>query len=102
MLRLRWLAVGGLLLIGLLYVQPVRSYRETSAALDRRSAEVSALREERRQLERRLADSTSDAALLRQARRLGFVKPGERLYIVKGIGAWRRAQGQRSTIEQDG
>jgi len=37
-LRLRWLAVGGLLLIGLLYVQPVRSYRETSAALDRRSA----------------------------------------------------------------
>jgi hypothetical protein len=26
----------------------------------------------------------------REARRLGYVKPGERLFIVKGIGAWRR------------
>ncbi len=27
-------------------------------------------------------------ALVREARRLGLVKPGERLFIVKGISAW--------------
>ena len=31
------------------------------------------------------AASTSDAALAREARRLGLVKPGEQLFIVKGI-----------------
>jgi len=29
------------------------------------------------------------------------VKPGERLYIVKGIAAWRRAR-HRATIARDG
>jgi hypothetical protein len=28
--------------------------------------------------------------LVREARRLGLVKPGERLFIVKGIPAWRK------------
>jgi hypothetical protein len=42
-------------------------------------------------LERRLAASTSTEALAREARRLGFVKPGQHLYIVKGIPAWLRA-----------
>ena len=27
--------------------------------------------------------------LVREARRLGFVKPGEQLFIVRGIAAWR-------------
>jgi hypothetical protein len=27
---------------------------------------------------------------VREARRLGLVKPGERLFIVKGIAAWRK------------
>jgi hypothetical protein len=26
---------------------------------------------------------------VREARRLGFVKPGEQLFIVRGIAAWR-------------
>jgi hypothetical protein len=33
----------------------------------------------------------SDAALAREARRIGYVKPGERLFIVKGISSWQRA-----------
>jgi len=28
--------------------------------------------------------------LIREARRLGLVKPGERLFIVRGIAAWRK------------
>ena len=99
---LRWLALAGLVLIGFFYYQPVRSYFETRDALERRLAEVQALERERRILERGLASSSTDAAVARVARRLGFVKPGERLVIVKGIRAWRRAERRRATIARDG
>jgi hypothetical protein len=44
-------------------------------------------------LQRLVAASTSDAELAREARRLGLVKPGERLFIVKGINRWMKQQG---------
>jgi cell division protein FtsB len=88
----RWLALAALLLIGLLYYSPVRSYFETRGALAGRLAEVKELRRERAALARGLAERTSAATLERQARRLGFVRPGERLFVVKGIQAWRRAE----------
>jgi hypothetical protein len=87
----RWLAAGALALVGFLYVQPVRTYLETRQTLARRSAEVRALATERRELERALVGQTSTSSLIREARRLALVKPGERLYIVKGVAAWRRA-----------
>jgi cell division protein FtsB len=87
---LRWLAAGALILIGLLYYAPVRTYFETRSALADRAAEVASLRSERDALKRRLTVSTSEAALTREARRLGLVKPGERLFIVKGIPGWRK------------
>ena len=98
-IRLRWLVLTGVLLMAFLYYKPVRSYLETRDALDARRAEVARLARQRGPLERRLARSTTPAALLREARRLGFVKPGERLYIVKGIAEWRQA---RATIARDG
>jgi cell division protein FtsB len=88
----RWLGVGALCLIALLYYRPLRTYVETHRALVRRDADVRALRHERRTLERQLAETRTDSALVREARRLGLVKPGERLFIVKGIEAWERAQ----------
>jgi cell division protein FtsB len=88
-----------LLLIGFLYYKPVRTYIETRHTLAGRAAEVADLRAERGALKRRLAVSTSDEALTREARRLGLVKPGERLFIVKGIPAWRRHQ---STLDGRG
>ena len=87
----RWLGVGALCLIGLLYYRPLHTYLSTRHTLVERSAEVTTLQDERRKLERQLADSTSDSALVREARRLGLVKPGERLFIVKGIKAWKDA-----------
>lgn len=96
---LRWLGVAALVLIAFLYYRPLRTYLETREALARRSAEVRALEAERRVLQRRLAESTSEATLAREARRLGLVKPGERLFIVKGIRAWRE---MRATIGGDG
>ena len=88
---LRWLGVGVLVFIAFLYSQPLRSYLSTRDALAKRSAEVRSLREQKLRLERRLEDGDTPAALMREARRLGYVKPGERLFIVKGINSWLRA-----------
>ena len=73
-----------------LYYRPLASYVETRGQLTARETTVIALRAEKVRLERRLARTTSDAALAREVRRIGYVKPGERLFIVKGIGAWQR------------
>ena len=91
-LRARWLVLLALALIAFLYYKPLRSYVTRRAELAQRNAEVRALRVQKSALQRRVALADSGADVLRQARRLGLVKPGERLFIVKGIGAWRRAQ----------
>ncbi|TMK78435.1 MAG: hypothetical protein E6G45_06600 [Actinobacteria bacterium] len=87
---LRWLAVAVIGFVAFLYSQPLRSYLSTRHALANRAQEVRSLRQEKQRLERRLADADTPAALTREARRLGYVKRGERLFIVKGIDAWRR------------
>jgi cell division protein FtsB len=89
---LRWFALAALLLIGLLYYSPVRSYVDTRGALAGRLAEVRELERERASLRRRLAARSSEEALRREARKLGYVRPGERLFIVKGVPAWKRAR----------
>jgi cell division protein FtsB len=88
----RWLGVGALCLVGLLYYRPLHTYMGTRQTLVERSGQVETLRAEKRKLEQKLADTTSDSALVREARRLGLVKPGERLFIVKGVEAWKHAQ----------
>ena len=93
---LRWLGVGVVLFIAFLYSQPLRSYLSTRDALSSRAQEVRSLRAEKRRLERRLAEADTPEALTREARRLGYVKPGEQLFIVKGIAAWRRLHEQLS------
>ena len=92
-LLLRWLGVVVLCLVGFLYYRPAKTYFEKRHTLAERMAEVQRLRAQNARLERRLTISKSDAALAREARRLGLVKPGEQLFIVKGIAKWRRAHG---------
>jgi cell division protein FtsB len=99
-LVLRWAAVAALAVCAFLYYRPIRSYLETREALEGRRADVRTLRAERQALERRVAFSVSERALALEARRLGFVKPGERLFIVKGIDDWRRRH--RATIGRGG
>lgn len=89
----RLLAVAGLALIGLLYWKPVHAYMSTRQELHRQQAEVASLVAERRQLEQQIGSAASGGALVREARRLGLVKPGERLFIVRGIDAWRLNHG---------
>ena len=88
----RWLAVAALMLVALLYYRPLRAYVDAQGQLSRHRAVVRRLETQKATLEQRLGSSTSLATLAREARALGFVKPGERLYIVKGIEQWRKRE----------
>jgi cell division protein FtsB len=79
-----------LVVVALLYFRPVKSYLETRSSLQQRQAEVQELRAKRDDLARRLEDADTPEALARRARKLGLVKPGEQLFIVKGIEEWKR------------
>jgi cell division protein FtsB len=91
----RWAAVATLVVVALLYYRPVKSYLETRASLQQRQAEVQELRAKRDDLARRLEDADTPEALARRARKLGLVKPGEQLFIVKGIEEWKRQAATR-------
>ena len=102
---LRWCIVGVALFVAFLYYQPLSSYVQTRSALNERAAEVERLRDERKRLQARLADSETTTALAREARRMRLVRPGEKIFIVKGVAEWRRAQARakaKATIGGDG
>jgi len=85
----RLLAIGAIVLVGFLYWKPLHTYLRTKHELTARKAEVHALRVEKARLQKRIAEADTGEQLLREARRLGLVKPNERLFIVRGIQAWR-------------
>jgi cell division protein FtsB len=97
---MRWAAVATLAVVALLYYRPLRSYVETRSSVQERQAEVRELRAKRDELARRLEEADTPEALARRARKLGLVKPGEELYIVKGVEEWRRQA--RTRIGGDG
>ena len=101
---LRYGLLGVAVFVAFLYYQPLARYYETRSALNARSAEVADLRAERARLAKRLETSTTTAALAREARLHGLVRPGERLFIVKRVKEWRRANAakQRANVEGDG
>jgi cell division protein FtsB len=86
----RWAALATLAIVALLYYRPLKSYVETRSALIERRSEVRQLRAKRNELARRLEDADTPEALARRARKLGLVRPGEQLFIVKGIEEVRR------------
>ena len=94
----RWLGLAAVVIVAYLYYHPLRTYFETRSELGSRRTEVARLVAQKRELERRLVASASADELSREARRLGYVRPGEHLFIVKGVQAWLRAH----TIAADG
>jgi cell division protein FtsB len=86
----RLLVVGGLVLIAFLYWKPAHAYLHAKRQLEGSRADVRALRAERTRLQRQIAQAGTGNQFVAEARRLGLVKPGERLFIVKGIAAWRK------------
>jgi cell division protein FtsB len=98
----RWLALAVVATVGYLYWHPSTTYLERRGEVARASASVEELEVRKRQLERQLALQRGDAVLVREARRLGYVRPGEHLYIVKGLPEWRRAAARRASVDGDG
>ena len=89
----RALLLCGLAVVAFLYYHPLRAYLATNGELSQRAAEVQSLQAQKRKLERQLKTAGTPESLARSARmELSLVKPGERLFIVKGIDEWRRAQ----------
>lgn len=86
----RWLAVGALVLVALLYFRPLKAYVDARGQLAQRQTVVQRLEHQKARLERQLGESTSVDTLVREARALGYVHPGEHLFIVKNIEAWRK------------
>ena len=90
-LRLLWaVAIVGIAVY--LYYRPISSYLETRNDLTSSHSDVESLRLVKAELELRLVNSTSVGSIEREARRIGYVRPGERLFVVKGIPAWRKAR----------
>ena len=85
-----WL-VGLVAISVYLYYRPLSSYFSTRDDLAAQQASLVGLREQKSELQLRLASASSTEATQREARRIGYVRPGEQLFIVRGIPEWRRA-----------
>ena len=70
-------------MIALSYIPPLRAYAQARADVAERKAEVVELEERNRELELRVAYAKTAAFVEREARKLGLVRPGERLFIVR-------------------
>lgn len=88
----RWFAVAVLVLVGLLYYRPLHDYFSSRAQRAARLAEVTTLEHQRAALERKVHAASSPAALATELRLLGYIRPGEHLFLVKNIPDWRRRQ----------
>jgi len=85
----RLLAICGIVLVAFLYWKPLHTYLHTKGELQASTSEVRSLRLEKQKLQAHIAAADKGDQLLREARRLGLVKKNERLFIVRGIDAWR-------------
>ncbi len=78
-------------LIGLLYAGPLRSYYAKRELVAHQSAQIAQLDAEKQSLQKKLKWASTRTAAEREARRLFYIKPGERLYVVDGIERWRQS-----------
>jgi cell division protein FtsB len=84
----RWSVVAVVVIVGYFYYHPIRAYFSTKSELGSARSEVRRLQDQKNELAHRLSAASSPQALARAARELGYVRPGEHLFIVKGIEAW--------------
>lgn len=68
--------------ISLSYVPPLRAYLSARDDVAGRRAEVARLERTKQELERKIAYAKTAEFVEREARKLGLVRPGERLFIV--------------------
>ena len=83
------------MLLALLYYRPVRTYLHTRDTLAAARPRCTRSRRASTSSRRAWREIEQGASLVRGARRLGLVKPGEHLFIVQGIPEWRRAHARK-------
>ncbi len=83
----RWALLGVFALVLVLYVGPAARWVSTYRQAEEKRAEVAALQTVNRGLRAREHGLRQASSLERQARRLGMVQAGEKLYVVQGTGA---------------
>lgn len=93
---LRWIGLVVLLAVAVGYVQPLRAYRDATADVARQRAEVDALAAGNVALQERIAEAGTPEFIEREARKLGLVKPGERLFIATGVDLWKHERRERA------
>jgi cell division protein FtsB len=90
--RIRWDRVGRIALLALLavvlllYIAPLRNWLAQSVAANRQQNELRALEREDDRLSTDARELRRDAAIEREARRLGMIKRGERAYVIQRTG----------------
>jgi cell division protein FtsB len=88
---IRWDRVGRCALLAVfvgivvLYVGPARSLVQAVGQSKGRNAEVQRLERENKRLEARKHALQQPGVMEREARRLGYVKPGERAYVIRDL-----------------
>lgn len=93
---LRWIGFVILLAVAVGYVQPLRAYRDATADVAVRKAQIAHVARTNADLEQQLAETETPEFVAREARKLGLVKPGERLFIVTGIDEWKESRRARA------
>jgi cell division protein FtsB len=93
---LRWIGLAVLLAVAIGYVQPLRAYRDATADVAARRAEVDRIARANAALEDRIDEAATPEFVEREARKLGLVQPGERLFIVTGIEEWKHERRTRA------
>jgi cell division protein FtsB len=83
----RWALLAVFAFVLLLYVGPAARWVSTYRQAKDKRAEVAALRVVNQRLRAREASLRGASSLERQARRLGMVRAGEKLYVIQGTGA---------------
>jgi cell division protein FtsB len=83
----RWALVGVFAFVLLLYVGPAARWVSTYRQAKEKRSEVAQLQAQNRSLRSRQASLQGSLSLERQARRLGMVRAGEKLYVISGTGA---------------
>jgi cell division protein FtsB len=79
----RWALICVFLFVLYLYVGPARTWVSTYAEAKRKREEVEQIRAENERLRERKRALRESGAVEREARRLGMVKAGEKLYVVE-------------------
>ncbi|MDP4604169.1 MAG: septum formation initiator family protein [Solirubrobacteraceae bacterium] len=81
----RFVVLGVCLLVVLLYVRPLAAIWSARGEAATRKTELTKLQRENAALTGRVEALKNPAALEREARSLGMVKPGEKAYVIKGL-----------------